>query len=77
MQFKDSTKATRIRIEVEAGGRKLIRIADNGHVMVRDHALLALRSCASSCSTFKLHPTWRVDAISARLEFYEYSATHQ
>jgi DNA mismatch repair protein MutL len=42
MQFKDSTKATRIRIEVEAGGRKLIRIADNGHVMVRDHALLAL-----------------------------------
>src|ERR1700752_2641493 len=32
--------ATRIRVEVEAGGRKLIRIADNGHGMNRDHALL-------------------------------------
>jgi signal transduction histidine kinase len=32
--------ATRIRIEVEAGGRKLIRIADNGHGMVKDDARL-------------------------------------
>src|ERR1700749_759080 len=40
--------ATRIRIEVEAGGRKLIRIADNGHGMVRDDALLAFEGHATS-----------------------------
>src|ERR1700710_1136167 len=40
--------ATRIRIEVEAGGRKLIRIADNGHGMVRDDALLASERHATS-----------------------------
>ena len=40
--------ATRIRIEVEAGGRKLIRIADNGHGMMRDDALLAFERHATS-----------------------------
>jgi DNA mismatch repair protein MutL len=40
--------ATRIRIEVEAGGRKLIRIADNGHGMGRDDALLAFERHATS-----------------------------
>ena len=40
--------ATRIRIEVEAGGRKLIRIADNGHGMVSDDALLAFERHATS-----------------------------
>src|SRR3984957_15919588 len=40
--------ATRIRIEVEAGGRKLIRIADNGHGMVKDDALLAFGPHATS-----------------------------
>jgi DNA mismatch repair protein MutL len=40
--------ATRIRIEVEAGGRKLIRISDNGHGMVRDDALLAFERHATS-----------------------------
>ena len=40
--------ATRIRIDVEAGGRKLIRIADNGHGMVRDDALLAFERHATS-----------------------------
>ena len=40
--------ATRIRIEVEAGGRKLIRIADNGHGMVADDALLAFERHATS-----------------------------
>src|SRR5207248_11752060 len=40
--------ATRIRIEVEAGGRKLIRIADNGHGMVNDDALLAFERHATS-----------------------------
>jgi DNA mismatch repair protein MutL len=40
--------ATRIRIEVEAGGRKLIRILDNGCGMVRDDALLAFERHATS-----------------------------
>jgi DNA mismatch repair protein MutL len=40
--------ATRIRVEIEAGGRKLIRIADNGHGMMRDDALLAFERHATS-----------------------------
>ena len=40
--------ATRIRIEVEAGGRKLIRMIDNGCGMVRDDALLAFERHATS-----------------------------
>ncbi|MFZ0663415.1 MAG: DNA mismatch repair endonuclease MutL [Acidobacteriaceae bacterium] len=40
--------ATRIVVEVEAGGRKLIRIADNGVGMVRDDALLAFERHATS-----------------------------
>ena len=40
--------ATRIRVEVEAGGRKLIRITDNGHGMMRDDALLAFERHATS-----------------------------
>jgi DNA mismatch repair protein MutL len=40
--------ATRIRIEVEGGGRKLIRIVDNGQGMVRDDALLAFERHATS-----------------------------
>lgn len=40
--------STRIRIDVEAGGRKLIRISDNGHGMVRDDALLAFERHATS-----------------------------
>ena len=43
--------ASRIRVEVEAGGRKLIRIADDGHGMNRDDALLAFERHATS----KLH----------------------
>src|SRR5580693_3857270 len=39
---------TRIRIEVEAGGRRLIRVADDGCGMVRDDALLALERHATS-----------------------------
>src|SRR5579871_4248851 len=34
--------ASRIRVEVEAGGRKLIRIADDGHGMNRDDDLLSI-----------------------------------
>jgi DNA mismatch repair protein MutL len=40
--------ATHIRIEIEAGGRRLIRIADNGCGMVRDDALLAFERHATS-----------------------------
>jgi DNA mismatch repair protein MutL len=40
--------ATRIRIEVEGGGRKLIRIVDNGCGMVKDDALLAFERHATS-----------------------------
>jgi DNA mismatch repair protein MutL len=40
--------AERIRIDVEAGGRKLIRIADDGCGMVRDDALLAFERHATS-----------------------------
>src|SRR5271156_4386040 len=40
--------ATRIRVEVEAGGRKLIRISDNGYGMMRDDALLAFERHATS-----------------------------
>jgi DNA mismatch repair protein MutL len=43
--------ASRIRVEIEAGGRKLIRIADDGHGMNRDDALLAFERHATS----KLH----------------------
>ncbi len=40
--------ATRIRIEIEAGGRRLIRILDNGCGMNRDDALLAFERHATS-----------------------------
>jgi DNA mismatch repair protein MutL len=40
--------ANRIRVEVEAGGRKLIRIIDDGHGMNRDDALLAFERHATS-----------------------------
>jgi DNA mismatch repair protein MutL len=40
--------ATRIRVDVEAGGRKLIRMSDDGHGMNRDDALLAFERHATS-----------------------------
>jgi DNA mismatch repair protein MutL len=40
--------ANRIRVEVEGGGRKLIRITDDGHGMNRDDALLAFERHATS-----------------------------
>ncbi len=40
--------ANRIRVEVEAGGRKLIRVTDDGHGMNRDDALLAFERHATS-----------------------------
>ncbi len=41
-------EATRIRVEVEGGGRKLIRVSDNGHGMMRDDAMLAFERHATS-----------------------------
>jgi DNA mismatch repair protein MutL len=40
--------ASRIRIEVEGGGRKLIRVSDDGNGMNRDDALLAFERHATS-----------------------------
>src|SRR6202043_2121426 len=40
--------ATRIRVQVEAGGKKLIQVTDNGCGMVRDDALLAFERHATS-----------------------------
>ena len=40
--------ADRIGVEVESGGRRLIRVADNGSGMSRDDALLALERYATS-----------------------------
>ena len=40
--------STRLRIQIEAGGKKLIQITDNGCGMVRDDALLAFERHATS-----------------------------
>ncbi len=40
--------ATDLRIEVDSGGRRLIRVADNGGGMLRDDALLAFERHATS-----------------------------
>ncbi len=40
--------ATRIKVEIEAGGRRLIRVTDDGCGMSRDDALLAFERHATS-----------------------------
>jgi DNA mismatch repair protein MutL len=40
--------ATDLRIDIDAGGRRLIRVADNGSGMLRDDALLAFERHATS-----------------------------
>src|ERR1700728_1800059 len=40
--------ATDIRIEIDSGGRRLIRVADNGSGMLRDDALLAFEGHLTS-----------------------------
>ena len=40
--------ATKIEVEVKAGGRSLIRVTDNGHGMSRDDALMSLERHATS-----------------------------
>lgn len=52
--------STDVRIEVEAGGRRLIRIVDNGTGMLRDDAMLAFERHATS----KLRVTKDLFAIS-------------
>jgi len=52
--------ATDVRIGIEAGGRRLIRIADNGFGMMRDDALLAFERHATS----KLSDVKDLDSIA-------------
>ena len=40
--------ATRIKVQIEGGGKKLIQVTDNGCGMVRDDALLAFERHATS-----------------------------
>src|SRR5499425_19347 len=40
--------STRIKVQVEGGGKKLIQVTDNGCGMVRDDALLAFERHATS-----------------------------
>src|SRR5712692_3639322 len=40
--------ATEFRVDIEAGGRRLIRLADNGGGMLRDDAMLAFERHATS-----------------------------
>ena len=40
--------ASRITIDIEAGGRRLLRVSDDGHGMVRDDAILAFERHATS-----------------------------
>lgn len=52
--------ATDIRVDIEDGGRRLIRIADNGCGMLRDDAMLAFERHATS----KLHDVTDLNAIA-------------
>jgi DNA mismatch repair protein MutL len=54
--------STEIRIEADAGGRRLIRITDNGHGMLRDDALMAFERHATS----KLRDVQDLLSISTR-----------
>ena len=51
--------ATRITIEIEAGGRRLLKISDDGEGMVRDDAILAFERHATS----KIRETDDLNAI--------------
>ena len=52
--------ATRITIEIEAGGRRLLKVSDDGEGMVRDDAVLAFERHATS----KIHETEDLAAIA-------------
>src|SRR5438874_7838535 len=51
--------ARRIRVEVEAGGKRLIKITDDGEGMMRDDAMLAFERHATS----KLRDISELEAI--------------
>ncbi len=59
--------STSLRIEVEAGGRRLIRIADNGVGMMRDDALLAFERHATSKLT-TVHDLEKIATLGFRGE---------
>src|SRR5678809_1533327 len=52
--------ATRITIEIEAGGRRLLKVSDDGEGMVRDDAILAFERHATS----KIRETDDLNAIA-------------
>jgi len=57
---------TRIRINIEAGGKKLIQITDNGCGMVRDDALLAFETPRDFQNQKRRRPVERSDAWLSR-----------
>jgi len=52
--------ATELRVDVEGGGRRLVRVADNGCGLMRDDAMLAFERHATS----KLSDVKQLDAIA-------------
>jgi len=54
--------ATRIVIDVEAGGRRLLKITDDGEGMMRDDAVLAFERHATS--KISKPKTWKRSALS-------------
>ena len=61
--------STRIKIQVEAGGKKLIQISDNGCGMVRDDALLSLRASRHLEAEERRGPTLRRHSGLSRRSF--------
>lgn len=59
--------ATRVQVEVELGGRRLIRIADDGHGMQRDDAILSFERHATS-KIRTLDDLGRIDTLGFRGE---------
>ena len=59
--------STDIRVEVEAGGRRLIRIVDNGTGMMRDDAMLAFERHATSKLT-SVHDLEKIGTLGFRGE---------
>jgi DNA mismatch repair protein MutL len=59
--------ATRLQIEVELGGRRLMRVTDDGEGMVRDDAVLAFERHATS-KISKLEDLSRIETLGFRGE---------
>ncbi|MGD9363481.1 MAG: DNA mismatch repair endonuclease MutL, partial [Desulfobacterales bacterium] len=59
--------STRIMIDIEKGGRSLIRVSDNGSGMGRDDALLALERYATS-KIYKDQDLFRIQTLGFRGE---------